>query len=145
MPVGPPTTRTDSACLRPAPSYSVLDARASFATHHGPLGLAARPHALTSCGSERSVATARTTNRSKRALLAEPAAARAAIATAAAATFTSRRDDRRGLRRAAPARQQVAIPVEAVLRDALERREVDVHDPESLRVAERPLEVVEQA
>ena len=39
---------------------------------------------------------------------------------------------------------EVAVPVEAVLRHALERLEVDVDDPEAPREAERPLEVVEQ-
>src|SRR6266487_5193158 len=45
-----------------------------------------------------------------------------------------------------PARlgDEVPVPVEAPLRDARERRVVDVDDPESLPVALRPLEVVEQ-
>src|SRR5262245_36202860 len=46
--------------------------------------------------------------------------------------------------RAVAARDQVAVPVEALLGHALERRVVDVDDPEALRVAEPPLEVVEQ-
>src|SRR5262245_50788794 len=84
--------------------------------------------------------------RSKRALLADPAAASAAIATATAATLMSGRGDRRRwARSAAPARDQVAVPVETVFRHALERRKVDVDDPEPLRIAERPLEVVEEA
>src|SRR4051794_3764562 len=44
-----------------------------------------------------------------------------------------------------PARDQVPIPVEAVLRHTLERRIVDVDDPEALRIAEAPFEVVEEA
>src|SRR5437870_4155324 len=40
---------------------------------------------------------------------------------------------------------EVAVPVEAVLGHSLERRVVDVDDPEPLRVTVRPLEVVEQA
>src|SRR6478609_1281984 len=52
--------------------------------------------------------------------------------------------DRGRTRRPACARDVVAIPVEAVLRHALERRIVDVDDPEPLRVPVRPLEVVEQ-
>jgi len=39
----------------------------------------------------------------------------------------------------------LAIPVEAVLGHPLERRIVDIDDPEALRVAEAPLEVVEEA
>src|SRR4029077_5803952 len=65
--------------------------------------------------------------------------------TATATSFTSCRYDRRRLRRGRPGRNQGAGPVEAVLRHALEGRKVDVHDPEPLRVAEPPLEVVEQA
>ena len=61
-PVGPQGTATVSACLRPFAAYSVLEPRASFAIHHGPVGLAARPHALTSCGSARSVTRRCTVN-----------------------------------------------------------------------------------
>src|SRR5581483_1190978 len=52
MPVGPPSTCTVRSCLRPLAEYGVLDSRASFAVHHGPVGLAASPHAFTSCRSE---------------------------------------------------------------------------------------------
>src|SRR6266542_4905304 len=41
-------------------------------------------------------------------------------------------------------RDEVAVPVEALLRHPLERREVDVDHAEALPVAPRPLEVVEQ-
>src|SRR5262249_48384406 len=44
-----------------------------------------------------------------------------------------------------PARDQVSVPVEAVLGYSLERRVVDVDETEPLRVAEAPLEVVEEA
>ena len=51
----------------------------------------------------------------------------------------------RGLRpRRALGCDEIAVPVEAGLRHALERVEADVDDPEALRVLERPLEVVEQ-
>src|SRR3954447_20381141 len=39
---------------------------------------------------------------------------------------------------------EVAVPVEAALRHALERRVVDVDEPEALPVAPRPFEVVEE-
>src|SRR3954467_15256838 len=133
MPVGPPGTSTVSACLWPPPSYSVLELRASLATHHGPVELAASPQALTSCASARSETRTRAVKRSRPALLADPAAASAASATASAASFISRGGDRRRSRRVAPTPDQVAVPVEAVLGDALERRKVDVHDSESLR------------
>src|SRR5581483_8332430 len=106
--------------------------------HQGPVALAARPHAFTSCGSARSV-----TSRCS-AKLASPLAARSATA-ASTAPITSPRDDRRRPGRRAPAGDVVAIPVEAVLGHALERRVVDIDDAEPLRVTERPLEVVEQA
>src|SRR6266508_4879876 len=38
-------------------------------------------------------------------------------------------------------RDEVAIPTRARLRHAFERGVVDVHDPEALRIAVRPLEV----
>src|SRR6266513_1355347 len=41
-------------------------------------------------------------------------------------------------------RDEVAVPVEAPLRDALERGVVDVDDAEAFPVAPAPLEVVEQ-
>ena len=41
-------------------------------------------------------------------------------------------------------RDEVAVPLEAVLRRALERLEVDVDDPEATRDTEGPFEVVEQ-
>src|SRR3954463_11480576 len=47
-------------------------------------------------------------------------------------------------RRLALLNDEVAVPREARLRNAVERRVVDVHDPEALRVAERPFEVVEE-
>src|SRR5215212_7713803 len=83
-PVAPPGTLIVSACFRPLPSYSVLELRASFATHHGPVELAASPQALTSSASPRSETSVRAVKRSKRALLAEPAAASATSATASA-------------------------------------------------------------
>src|SRR5919197_159958 len=144
-PVGPPGTATRSACFRPSAVYTVLELRASFATHHAPPARAARPHAFTSWGSLRSETRRWTMNRSVRALAAEPAAASAAMTTATAPGFTSARPDRGRPRRSAPARDEVAVPVEAVLRHAVERRVVDVDDPEPLRVPVRPLEVVEQA
>src|SRR5580765_6065066 len=61
-----------------------------------------------------------------------------------AALALERLSDRRRTRRLACTRDVVAIPVEAVLRHALEGRIVDVDDPEPLRVPVRPLEVVEQ-
>src|SRR2546421_405698 len=79
IPVGPPRTAIVIACLRPSPAYKVLELRASLATHHGPSALAARPHGFTSCESARSETSARTTNRSVRALLADVAAAKAAM------------------------------------------------------------------
>src|SRR6266545_815159 len=60
-------------------------------------------------------------------------------------TEPSARSDRRRTRRARPARDEVAIPIEAVFGHSLERRIVDVDDPEPFRVTVRPLEVVEQA
>src|SRR5437764_2115419 len=96
-PVGPPGTAIVIACLRPSPAYRVLELRASFATHHGPPALAARPHGLTSCPSAPSVTSGRTTNRSLRALLAGAAAASAATTTAAAAVRISAGGDRRRL------------------------------------------------
>src|SRR5438270_5785250 len=51
IPVGPPSTTTVSDCFLPSAAYSVLRPRASLAVHHGPVGLAARPHALTSAAS----------------------------------------------------------------------------------------------
>src|SRR6266487_3810573 len=41
-------------------------------------------------------------------------------------------------------RDEVSVPVEALLGHPLERREVDVHHAEALPVAPPPLEVVEQ-
>src|SRR5919204_1635980 len=90
-PVGPPGTATLSACFRPSAAYTVLELRASFATHHAPPARAARPHAFTSCGSARSETNGRTTNRSGRALDAEPAAASAATTTPTAPALTSTR------------------------------------------------------
>src|SRR5213076_12665 len=87
----------------------------------------------------------RTTNLSARALPAAPAVETAARTTATATAFMSGSGDRRGSRSVTAARDEVAVPVEAVLRNALERRVVDVDDPEALRVPVRPLEVVEQA
>src|SRR4051795_6146468 len=87
----------------------------------------------------------RTEKRSARAPPAAPATASAASARPTAAAFTSSRRDRGGPRRAAHARDEVAVPVEAVLGHALERRIVDVDDPEALREALGPLEVVQQA
>src|SRR5919201_2625739 len=144
-PVGPPGTATVSACLWPSPVYVVLELRASFVTHNALPALDAMPQGLTSWASLRSETSRWTTNRSARAPLLEPPAASAAKATARAAAFTSARGDRGRARRAAPARDEVAKPVEAVLRYALERRIIDVDDPESLREAVRPLEVVEEA
>src|SRR5918911_1519242 len=88
-PVGPPGTETLSACLRPSAVYTVLELRASFATHHAPPARAASPHAFTSCGSARSVTSGRTTKRSGRALDADPATASAARRTATAPALTS--------------------------------------------------------
>src|SRR5919204_2533107 len=144
-PVGPPGTATVSACLWPSPVYVVLELRASFVTHNALPALDAMPQGLTSCASLRSEMSRWTTNRSAREPLLEPPAASAAKTTARAAAFTSARGDRGRTRRAAPARDEVAVPVVAVFRYALERRIVDVDDPESLRVAVRPLEVVEKA
>src|SRR3954451_22856669 len=144
-PVGPPGTATVSACRRPSAAYSVLVLRPSFETHHGPSRLAARPQGLTSWESARSVTSARFVKRSKRALLADAVATSATTTTANAQSFTSPGRDRRGLRRALSRSDEVAVPVEAVLRHTLEGRVVDVDDPEALRVAVRPLEVVEQA
>src|SRR5690242_7222276 len=63
------------------------------------------------------------------------------------APASTRRDRGCGGRASGPAGagDAVAIPVEAVLRHALERRVVDVDDPEPPRVAACPFEVVEQA
>src|SRR5512133_922757 len=144
-PVGPPGTVTVSACLRPSPEYSVLVLRPSFATHHGPSRLAARPHGLTRCASERSVTSTCLVKRSTRAPLAAAVAVRAKTTMASAPSLTSPRRDGRRPRSRRPAADEVPIPVEAVLRHALQRRVVDIDDPEPLRVAERPLEVVEQA
>src|SRR5919197_1062782 len=66
-PVGPPGTATLSACFRPSAVYTVLELRASFATHHAPPALAANPQAFTSCGSTRSETICLNTNRSGRA------------------------------------------------------------------------------
>src|SRR6266540_6014931 len=41
-------------------------------------------------------------------------------------------------------RDEVAVPVEALLRHPLERREVDIDHAEAFPVAPRPLEIVEQ-
>src|SRR5207244_3519560 len=71
-PVGPPGTATVNACFRPSAPYRVLELRASFATHHGPPALAARPHAFTSCGSARSETRRCTPNRSGRAVAGRP-------------------------------------------------------------------------
>src|SRR4051794_14806296 len=51
VPVGPPGTATSSAAFVPAPSYSVELLVAWFATHHGVVGPAVSPQALTSLGS----------------------------------------------------------------------------------------------
>src|SRR5262245_66301526 len=83
--------------------------------------------------------------RSRRAPLADAAALNTTTASARAPSFTSARRDRRGPRGPCPRRDEVAVPVEAVLGHALERRVVDVDDPEALRVPVRPLEVVEHA
>src|SRR5947209_3813734 len=48
IPVGPPSTFTVSSCFRPDDEYSVLVELASFDVHHGPVGVAAIPHTLTS-------------------------------------------------------------------------------------------------
>src|SRR5919198_3793330 len=90
-PVGPPGTATLSACFRPSAAYTVLELRASFATHHGPPARAARPQAFTSWGSARSETRGRTTKRLGRALDADPATARAARRTATAPALTSTR------------------------------------------------------
>src|SRR5205807_9348612 len=87
-PVGPPGTSTVKACFRPSPAYRVLELRASLATHHGPRAPAARPHGFTSCASARSETSRCRTNRSGRALLAEPAAASAATTTTIAPALT---------------------------------------------------------
>src|SRR5262245_65898572 len=82
--------------------------------------------------------------RSRRAPLADAAALNTTTASARAPSFTSARRDRRGPRGPCPRRDEIAVPVEAVLGHALERRVVDVDDPEPLRVSMRPLEVVQQ-
>src|SRR5436309_1426670 len=51
VPVGAPATCTTSDWGMPAPSYSVERSVPLSATHHGVVGPAARPHALTRFGS----------------------------------------------------------------------------------------------
>src|SRR5580765_3609861 len=80
-----------------------------------------------------------------RAPLAEAVAMTATTTIASAPNFTSPRRYGRRPRRACFRRDEVAVPVEAVLWNTLERRIVDVDDAEPLRIAMRPLEVVEQA
>src|SRR5690348_4756857 len=74
--------------------------RASFAVHHGPVGLAARPNGLTSSGSridvpsERSSATSRRTAKAfglPEARLLAPTAIAATPASASSATTATRR------------------------------------------------------
>ena len=49
VPVGAPPTLTTNPTFEPSPRYSVDVFVPLLATHHGEVGPAARPHALTRC------------------------------------------------------------------------------------------------
>ena len=50
-PVGPPATSTTNGMMAPVPSYRVETSLSAAFTHHGVVGPAARPQALTRFGS----------------------------------------------------------------------------------------------